>query len=130
MEWVNSSIEAYLRAYVNWEQDDWEEWLNMAEFAYNDLKHTATEVTPFFANTGQNLNSEILPEEPGEILDKSLATEHANKMQELDKVLRARLLNAQDQMQHYYDTKHKHIEFEVRELVWLMNIRHTNMQAK
>ncbi len=32
----NSTMKAYLRVFVNWEQDDWARQLPMAEFAYNN----------------------------------------------------------------------------------------------
>ena len=38
----NSTIEAYLRAFVNWEQNDWARLLLMAEFAYNNAKNAST----------------------------------------------------------------------------------------
>ena len=34
-EWQNSIMEAYLRVFVNFEQNDWARLLPMAEFAYN-----------------------------------------------------------------------------------------------
>jgi len=39
---------------VNYKQDDWTEWLAMAEFAYNDKKHGATGGTPFELNLGRH----------------------------------------------------------------------------
>ena len=38
----NSIIEAYLRAFVNFEQDDWARFLLIAEFAYNNAKNAST----------------------------------------------------------------------------------------
>ncbi len=35
-------IEAYLRVFVNWKQDDWAKLLSMAEFAYNNTKNAST----------------------------------------------------------------------------------------
>jgi len=35
-ERTNSTLEQYLRAYVNYQQDNWKELLPMAEFAYNN----------------------------------------------------------------------------------------------
>jgi len=32
----NAILEQYLRAYVNYLQDDWEAWLHLAEFAGNN----------------------------------------------------------------------------------------------
>jgi hypothetical protein len=51
-ERVNQTIEAYLRSFVNHEQDDWVDHLPTAEFAYNNSVSTATGVSPFYANYG------------------------------------------------------------------------------
>ncbi len=45
-------MEAYLRAFVNWEQDDWARLLPMAEFAYNNAKNASTGHTYFELNCG------------------------------------------------------------------------------
>jgi transposase InsO family protein len=41
-ERVNQELETFLRAFVNWRQDDWASMLPMAEFAYNSRVHSAT----------------------------------------------------------------------------------------
>ena len=51
-ERVNQELEQYLRLYVNHRQDDWVEWLSLAEFAYNNREHSATKHSPFFLNHG------------------------------------------------------------------------------
>jgi len=51
-ERMNAEMERYLRSYINYLQDDWVQWLCMAEFAANSLPSTATTVSPFFANRG------------------------------------------------------------------------------
>ncbi len=43
-------MEVYLRAYVNWEQDDWARLLPIAEFAYNNAKNASTGHTSFELN--------------------------------------------------------------------------------
>ena len=48
----NSTMEAYLRAFVNFEQNDWPRLLPMAEFAYNNAKNASTGFTPFELNCG------------------------------------------------------------------------------
>ena len=45
-------MEQYLRPFANYEQDNWVEILPLAEFAYNNLMHSSTRMTPFFANFG------------------------------------------------------------------------------
>ena len=52
IERQNSTMEAYLRAFVNFEQNDWARLLPMAEFAYNNAKNASTGHTPFELNCG------------------------------------------------------------------------------
>ena len=46
-ERVNQEIEQYLQIYINHRQEDWAEWLPVAEFSYNDKIHTATGYSVF-----------------------------------------------------------------------------------
>jgi len=39
---INQEIGTFLWYYVNYQQDDWMEWIAVAEFHYNDKKHVAT----------------------------------------------------------------------------------------
>ena len=48
----NSTMEAYLRAFVNFKQNNWVRLLPMAEFAYNNAKNASTGFTPFELNCG------------------------------------------------------------------------------
>ena len=51
-EWLNQTIEAYLRAFISKEQDDWVRLLPMAKFAYNNSTTTGNGMSPFYANYG------------------------------------------------------------------------------
>jgi len=53
-ERTNQSLECYLRLYCSYQQDNWPDLLPIAEFAYNNSPHSATQVSPFFANYGYN----------------------------------------------------------------------------
>ncbi|ERF68925.1 hypothetical protein EPUS_09503 [Endocarpon pusillum Z07020] len=53
-ERVNQAMETYLRSYVNYMQDDWAEWIALAEFAMNNYKSESIGMSPFFANKGFN----------------------------------------------------------------------------
>jgi transposase InsO family protein len=53
-ERVNQELEQYLRLFVSQRQDDWDELLPMAEFAYNNHVHSATQHTPFLLDTGRH----------------------------------------------------------------------------
>ena len=43
----------FLQYYVNYQQDDWTNWLAAVEFQYNNKKHIAMERTPFELNFGR-----------------------------------------------------------------------------
>ena len=47
---INQELEQYLRIFVDHRQEQWLEWLGTAKFAYNNKKHTATQISPFEAN--------------------------------------------------------------------------------
>ena len=53
-ERTNRILEDMLRAYVDNHQDDWDEYLMTAEFAYNNSVQSSTGHTPFYLNSGQH----------------------------------------------------------------------------
>jgi hypothetical protein len=63
-ERVNAMVEQYLRAYMNFYQDDWVDWLPLAEFATNNAVSETTGVSPFFANYGFNPRLGTEPSQP------------------------------------------------------------------
>ena len=63
-EIVNAAMNKYLRAYVSFTQDDWVDWLPLAEFATNNQVSETTGVSPFFANYGYNPRLGIEPAGP------------------------------------------------------------------
>ena len=54
-ERTNQELEQYLRMYVNHRENNWSEWLAMAEFAFNNKVHTATKMSPFQVNYEREL---------------------------------------------------------------------------
>jgi hypothetical protein len=63
-ERINAELEQFLRLYVNWAQDDWANWIALAEFAGNNAVSETTGVSPFFANYGFNPRMGIEPARP------------------------------------------------------------------
>ncbi|MBW0487615.1 hypothetical protein O181_027330 [Austropuccinia psidii MF-1] len=53
-ERVNQILEQYLWMYVSYHKDDWNTWLPLAEFAYNNSDHSSTEQSPFFTVYGRD----------------------------------------------------------------------------
>ena len=54
MKRINQEIGTFLRHYVNYQQDDWTNWLATTEFQYNDKRHAAMGKTPFKLNFGRH----------------------------------------------------------------------------
>ena len=61
---ANSFLEQYLRQYVSFAQDDWDEWLPLAEFAARNVINDSTGMSPFFANAGYHPRMSFGPPRP------------------------------------------------------------------
>jgi hypothetical protein len=58
-ERLNRTLEEMVRAYVNYEMDNWEELLPAVEFAYNDSAQASSKFSPFYLNYGFNPDSPL-----------------------------------------------------------------------
>ena len=95
-------MEHYLRAFVNYMQDDWAKWIPGAEFAGNNTPSATTLASPFLANYGQNPRLGFEPPEPlpTDITAQARAkliniNEFTQKMEEITTRLREEMLTAQ-----------------------------------
>jgi hypothetical protein len=114
-ERINRVIEAYLRSYCNFEQNDWAEMLAMAEFAYNNSKRSTTQISPVYANYGYEPRANW----PKNIQFRNPASEmYGHYMTSIHEILLSQLKMAQSTMAKYYDRKRRSIEwFQKGELV-------------
>jgi len=116
-EWVNQEIEQYLRMFVSHRQNDWPEWIACAEFTYNNKIHTATHISPFFANYGMNPRMGI---EPWRVGKSELAKEFTERMKLIHEEAQAALSKARDDMTRYADFyRGQAPEYKVGDKVWL-----------
>ena len=53
-EWLNQTLEQYLRAYINEEQDNWVELLPTAQLVYNNTPTETTRLSPKEMESGRN----------------------------------------------------------------------------
>ena len=53
-ERINQEIGTFLQYYMNYQQNNWMDWLAAAEFQYNDKKHIAMGRTLFELNFGKH----------------------------------------------------------------------------
>jgi hypothetical protein len=127
-EQVNREIEKVLQTFINYRQDDWEEWLPIGEFCYNDKKHSATGFTLFYLETGQHpWKGEISKESPKcpEVQNFVEQLEHVQKQ------AKASLEKTQKTMEKQ-NSKQKISEFPDGTKVWLFteNIDMTQASKK
>ena len=122
MERTNATLEQYLRAYSNYQQDNWCELLPTAEFAYNNGYQETIKHTPIFANYGINPESEAI----GHLMQGNVTP--LEEMSQLHDVLRAEMSEAQIRQKEYYD-RHRKPESNLKsgDMVWFLtrNIRTT-----
>ena len=92
---LNRVIQQYLRAYVNYLQDDWPDWLPLAEFTGNNTKSENTKVSPFFANKEFQTCMGFKPVKPlPSNIKKVNANVFATWMEEIHKILQDNMLIA------------------------------------
>ncbi|KAG0154528.1 hypothetical protein PDIDSM_96 [Penicillium digitatum] len=132
-ERANAVLEQYLRAYVSYLQDDWSEWLPLAEFTANSHYSESTRVSPFYANYGFHPRIGFEPSQPASHPATRDAEKFATRMQELTEYIRAEILSAQAR---YEEQTNRHRaparRYRPGQLVWLnaRNIRTLRPQKK
>jgi len=117
-ERINQEIGTFLRHYVNYQQDDWTEWLATAEFAYNDKKHVAIGKMPFELNFGRH------PWKGDLMVQTELprVEEFAKKLQESWKHAAQAMEEAQKNMKRQFNKKRRNPQgLKVGDYVWLEN---------
>ena len=118
IERQNSTMEAYLRAFVYWEQDDWARLLLMAEFAYNNAKNASTGHMLFKLNCGYHPIVSFK-----ENVDLRLKSRSANKLveelRELMEVCCQNLFHAQELQKKAHDKGVKSHNYALNKKVWL-----------
>ena len=119
-ERANRTLEEMLRSRINFNQNDWDEHLALAELAYNNSIQASTGFTPFYLNYGQEV---LLP------LDQAIAElrpcknpEAASRIKQLKAALvraRANIELAQHRQAHYANQHRRDVTFKVGDQVLL-----------
>ena len=99
---TNQTLEQYLCIFCNYQQDNWNTLLPLAEFAYNNAPSATTTTSPFFANKCYHPNLTIH-------LERDLALSRAKNLvvnlDELHQELKATIAEAQKCYQIPADAK-------------------------
>lgn len=135
---ANADLKAYLRAYVNYKQDDWVDYLPVAEFEANSAKSATTSMEPFLATKGYIPRSGVEPPEPivtdnpVERREVKNADKLVAKLKGLREFLRAEVKWAQAKQEEYANQHRAPApEFKVGDMVMLdARFQATRRQSK
>jgi len=116
-ERINQELEQYLRVFIDHRQEQWPDWLGMAEFTYNNKIHIATKNSLFKVNYGQDLRIGFEGRRKGKY---EAAGKFMEKMRKIQEETKAALGKAQEEMKKFANRKQgKEEEYRVGDLVLL-----------
>ena len=114
----NSTMEIYLRVFMNWEQNNLARLLPIAEFTYHNAKNTSTSYTPFKLNCGYH--PWVFFKDNVDPYSRSCSTNKlAKKIRELIDICQQNLVHAQKLQKKAYDKDMKPQSYTPEEKIWL-----------
>jgi hypothetical protein len=123
----------YLRAYINYAQDNWLDFLPDAQFAANNHVNETTEMTPFFANHGYHPRTGAEP--PGSFdtadhPDILAADKLVKQTEDMQEWLKDHIAWTQESHINYANRhRQPHPEYRVGDRVYV-DARHFNLQRE
>jgi hypothetical protein len=122
-ERVNQVLEQYLRIFCDYQQDDWNQLLPLAEFAYNNARHSSSQISLFFTNYGHHprctLKVTVPPSQ--DATSNPAAEEVIAKFKKIHEQLQADCQDAQSKYKRHYDVHVKPLpKFKIGDKVWLL----------
>jgi len=103
--------------FINHRQEQWPEWLGIAEFTYNNKMYSSTQMSPFKANYRQDPRMGFKRRKKGkyEGVEKFI-----EKIKEIQEKAKAALSKAQEEMKKYANRKRAEAnDYKVEDLVIL-----------
>ena len=129
-ERTNQTLETYLRAYCSYQQDDWVDYLPLAEFAFNNLENSSTHQTPFFANFAHHPTFEPVLTKCSMV---PATTDLTAQLNIIHAEMCTKLAHVQDLQLTYHDKHSLPVpDFKPDQLIWLLchNIKSTHPSPK
>jgi len=101
-ERVNQELEQYLRVFIDHRQEQWLDWLGMAEFTYNNKIHITTKISPFKVNYDQDPRMGFEGRRKGKY---EVAEKFVEKMRKIQKEAKAALRKVQEKIKKFVNRK-------------------------
>jgi hypothetical protein len=119
-ERLNSILEQYLRGYVNFSQDNWVDYIPLAEFAYNNSRQASIKSSPFRILYGIDPRVIALDLHMGGEVSREVK-DRATYIKEIRETACESIAKAQEQQAKQYNAKRREKTFRVGEYVWITN---------
>ena len=117
MERINQELEQYLRIFIDYRQEQWPDWLGMAEFAYNNKAYLSTKTLLFKVNYEQDPRMGFEVRRKGKYKG---AEKFVIKIREVQEKAKVALGKVQKEIKKYVDRKKREVnEYKVEDLVML-----------
>lgn len=120
----NQEVETYLRAFVAYDQADWNRWLPLAQIALDNKPASTTGVSPFFLSHGYDAKpistTEHIDEQEGALNPRQRGEAIVQKLKDAQEFAQAAMAAAQ-QTQEQYANRQREAPwtFKVGDKVWL-----------
>jgi len=116
-ERMNRTLEEMLRIFATYKQDQWDEYLPAAEFAYNNSKQASTGFTPFELDCGQHpITPTVLAAGSSTNIAANDFIDHWNNMIHIAKDT---LMRAQQRQSQYANKHRRYMEYKIGDKVLL-----------
>jgi len=117
IEKVNQVMEDMLRMYVMDQQKQWERYLTLVEFAYNNSYHNSLDVAPHEALYGRPCRTPL----SWDCLEDrvTIGPDLIQEMEEKMSIIKQRLKEAHDRKKSYVDAKQLDRNYEVGNMVFI-----------
>ena len=117
VERVNQELKQYLRMFINHRQEQWSDWLGIAEFVYNNKAYSSTKISSFKTNYRQDSRMEFEVRRKGRY---EKAEKFVIKIKEVQEEAKTALGKAQEEIKKYINRKRGEVDkYKVEDLVIL-----------
>ena len=117
VERVNQELKQYLRMFINHRQEQWSDWLGIAEFVYNNKAYSSTKISSFKTNYRQDSRMEFEVRRKGRY---ERAEKFVIKIKEVQEEAKTALGKAQEEIKKYINRKRGEVDkYKVEDLVIL-----------
>ncbi len=118
IERQNQTLESYLRSYVNYQQNDWVRWFNIAEYAYNNSLNSVLKQISFQMMFDSEVRFEDVIQKDLKI-DVSAIWDRVVHLSKMRRICETRWKQALDRVKRNYNKKRAQIEFKIDDKVFL-----------